>query len=218
MERLSFVGFPFGVSVKVSYKSRRCLCSIRGVAAVGPSSVGFPTAPSNSHEEEEKSALLCTWSHIEDMVRRLGDEMEGSDFDAVVAITRGGLIPATLLCERKGWRNLLSATAVFYSDSGVKIFGMTEPRFLHFPEASQLDGKRVLVVDDVWDSGKTGVAVRERCRRAGAAVVKLAVLHFKPSRNVFANDGPDFYADKTDRWIMYPWETMDSENFGQKAP
>jgi hypoxanthine phosphoribosyltransferase len=66
-------------------------------------------------------------------------------------------------------------------------------------------GRRILVVDDVWDTGTTVVAVRDRLRRAGARA-DVAVLHYKPARSRFPEDGPDFYADATDAWVVYPWE------------
>lgn len=127
-------------------------------------------------------------------------------FDVVLAITRGGLIPATLLCEALELRNVLSATAMFYTDVGDQFFGMTEPRFLSFPSADALEGRRVLVVDDVWDSGRTAHAVKVRVQRTKPALVKVATLHFKPAMNSFQDVQPDFYCETTENWIVYPWE------------
>jgi len=61
------------------------------------------------------------------------------------------------------------------------------------PDKVYLGGVRVLVVDDVWDSGSTIVAVRERLRKAGARV-QTCVLHYKPGRSRYLGDGPDYYA------------------------
>lgn len=127
-------------------------------------------------------------------------------FDVVLAITRGGLIPATLLCEALELRNILSATVMFYTDTGDQFFGMTEPRFLSFPSADALEGRRVLVVDDVWDSGRTAHAVKDRVMRAKAALVKVATLHYKPTMNLLEDSTPDFYCNTTENWVVYPWE------------
>ncbi len=63
----------------------------------------------------------------------------------------------------------------------------------------------MLIVDDVWDSGRTAYAVRERVRRAGGRP-KVAVIHYKPERSNFPNDAPDYYAVETDAWVVYPWD------------
>jgi uncharacterized protein len=61
------------------------------------------------------------------------------------------------------------------------------------------------VVDDVWDSGTTVMAVRDRLRRAGA-IADVCVLHCKPGRNLSRGDGPDYYAAEVGGWIVYPWD------------
>lgn len=115
------------------------------------------------------------------------------------------MVPATLICEKFQLRNLMSATVLFYTDSGARFYGLAQPRFLHFPEDRLIEGRRVLIVDDVWDTGNTARSVRDRVRRAGGHP-HVAVLHFKPQRNLFHDDGPDFFAETTDSWILYPWE------------
>lgn len=127
-------------------------------------------------------------------------------FDVVLGVTRGGMVPATLICEALRLRNMLSATVIFYTDAGDQFYGMTEPRFLSFPSAGALEGRRVLVVDDVWDSGRTATAVKRRVERAEPELVKVAVLHFKPSMNLFRGLEPDFYCAVTENWVVYPWE------------
>jgi len=79
------------------------------------------------------------------------------------------------------------------------------PLFVQFPSDDQVSGRRILVVDDVWDTGSTIVAVRDRLRKAGA-IVQCCVLHYKPSHSRFPNDAPDFYAEEASGWIVYPWD------------
>lgn len=145
------------------------------------------------------------------MCLHLARAAEPHNFDVVLAITRGGLIPATLLCEALCLRNILSATVIFYTDSGEQFFGMTEPRFLSFPSPDALQGRCVLIVDDVWDSGRTASAVRNRVLRADAKLVKTAVLHYKPHQNQVADMEPAFFAATTKNWVLYPWERVSPE-------
>lgn len=125
-----------------------------------------------------------------------------------------------MLAQRLATRNLFSATVLFYTDAGTPFYGLREPRFLNFPPESLLEGRRVLVVDDVWDTGRTARAVRERARRCGAGEVKVACLHWKPKGGLEAGvevggrekgDRPDYWGDETGRWIVYPWEKLAPE-------
>ena len=79
------------------------------------------------------------------------------------------------------------------------------PKFVQFPDNSLLAGKRVLVIDDVWGSGRTITAVRNRVVSAGGQPY-TCVLHFNPYRNLFGSIRPDYFAAITDAHILYPWE------------
>jgi hypoxanthine phosphoribosyltransferase len=82
---------------------------------------------------------------------------------------------------------------------------MAWPQFIQFPEDSALRGRRALVVDDVWGSGRTITAVKIRVAAAGG-FPSTCVMHFNPYRNLFGPAKPDFYAAITDAHIIYPWE------------
>jgi hypoxanthine phosphoribosyltransferase len=79
------------------------------------------------------------------------------------------------------------------------------PSFLQFPDDSLVAGKRILIVDDVWGSGRTSTAVKSRCQSAGGNGF-TCVFHFNPYRSLFSRAEPDFYAAVTDAYIVYPWE------------
>ena len=79
------------------------------------------------------------------------------------------------------------------------------PKFLQFPENDALKGERVLIVDDVWGSGRTITAVRKRVAAAGG-LPSTCVLHFNPYRNLFNNLNPDYFGAITDARVIYPWE------------
>jgi len=124
------------------------------------------------------------------------------EFDALLCVTRGGMVPACLLSERMEIRNILAAAVMFYTGEGRTL---ARPVFLQFPGDPHLAGKRILVVDDVWDSGRTIVAVRERIERVGGEP-RTAVLHYKPTHSAFPSLRPDYYAAEVDGWIVYPWD------------
>jgi hypothetical protein len=82
---------------------------------------------------------------------------------------------------------------------------MAWPKFIQFPDDNALRGRRTLVVDDVWGSGRTITSVKIRVSAAGGFPY-TCVLHFNPYRNLFGTARPDYYAAITDAHIIYPWE------------
>jgi uncharacterized protein len=161
---------------------------------------------------------FVSWTDVEEMCARLAARLRSSNvrYDVLLAVTRGGLVPATLLAQALEMRTVLSATVMFYTDGGDQFFGMAEPSFLSFPPADALAGRTVLVVDDVWDSGRTATAVRQRVQRAAPDSVTVAVLHYKPMQSVVTSSRPDFYAQETDNWIVYPWELLSPRHSASK--
>jgi uncharacterized protein len=144
---------------------------------------------------------VVTWDALEAMVRELAGRV-GTDYDVLLAITRGGLVPAGMLAYRLGIRNILVAAVEYYDNDGNP---GPKPTFLQFPADPQLRGQRVLVVDEVWDSGTTIHAVTQRVRQAGGRPT-TAVLHYKPTHSVVPGE-PDFFAVTTDRWVVYPFKS-----------
>jgi len=149
---------------------------------------------------------ILTWADVDKLVDHLIPQFE-TDFDAMLLITRGGIIPGGLLAESMQIRDVLIASVEFPSDidrEKSKLFAW--PKFFQFPVDNLLEGRRILVVDDVWGSGRTITTVKNRVSAAGG-VPYTAVMHFNPHRNLFGNTRPDYYAAITDAYIIYPWET-----------
>ena len=142
-----------------------------------------------------------TWTQIEDLAIRLADRLP-TTYDVMLVITRGGMVPACIISERLNLRNILVAAVMFYT---AQERTLDKPIFLQFPADPLLNGRRVLIIDDVWDSGRTIMAVRERVLDTGG-LPETAVLHYKPSRTTYSDVRPDYYVDETDAWIVYPWD------------
>src|SRR5215510_13103434 len=130
---------------------------------------------------------VVSWDDLADMIGRLADELRPADVDVMLAITRGGMVPAGMLAYRLGIRNILVAAVEYYDDHGQP---GPSPTFFQFPADPLLRGQRVLIVDEVWDSGTTIVAVADRVRQAGGEPTAV-VLHYKPERSK-VDAVPDF--------------------------
>jgi len=147
---------------------------------------------------------LLTWKDVDNLIDVLLPQIKSyGSFDAMVMITRGGVIPGGLLAEALGLDYLLTAAVDFPATQSSGLLAL--PSFLQFPEPSLLVDRKVLIVDDVWGSGRTSISVRERVSASGATTVNC-VLHFNPYRSLFKKAKPDIYGEATDAYIVYPWE------------
>ena len=144
---------------------------------------------------------IVSWEDLDGLVAGMAERLIGERFDLMLAITRGGLVPAGMLAYRLGIRNILVAAVEFYDDEG---HPGPRPTFFQFPADPLLRGQRILVVDEVWDSGTTIHAVTERVRQAGGIPV-TAVLHWKPAHSIVPG-APDVHAVTTDAWVVYPFK------------
>jgi uncharacterized protein len=150
-------------------------------------------------------AMVLTWTDVDKLIDALMPMLKvAGSFDAMIMITRGGVIPGGLIAEAIDLRHMLTAAVDFPSTESAGMLAW--PSFLQFPSSDLLQGRRTLIVDDVWGSGRTSTAVRERVKHSGGQPW-TCVLHFNPYRTLFNETRPDFYADVTDRYVIYPWET-----------
>src|SRR5690606_995587 len=157
---------------------------------------------------------VLTWADVDKLIDILLPQIRGiGTFSGMVMITRGGVIPGGLLAEALGITHLLTAAVDFPATAeGAGL--MVWPSFLQFPEPSLVVNRKTLIVDDVWGSGRTSIAVRERLLTAGATPY-TCVMHFNPYRSLFKKEKPDFYGAVTDAYVVYPWEVdRGMRNFG----
>jgi hypoxanthine phosphoribosyltransferase len=148
---------------------------------------------------------IVTWNEVDKLIDHLVNQFE-HEFEAMVMTTRGGIIPGGLLAEALNITHILTAAVDFPAQmerGNEKL--LVWPQFIQFPEEELLIGRRTLVVDDVWGSGRTITAVKNRVSASGG-MPYTCVLHFNPDRSLFGTVRPDYFAVRTDAFIVYPWE------------
>ncbi|MDI9634077.1 MAG: phosphoribosyltransferase [Methanolinea sp.] len=152
------------------------------------------------HAEDSFPVELVPWREAVRLSRLLAKKIRGSfSPDIVVAIGRGGYVPARIVCDSL---MLSSLTSIRVEHWGVAAKSR-ESAVVRYPLATDVRGMDVLVVDDVTDTGETlEVAVRY-LNGLSPKAVRTAVLHHK-AKSAFT---PDYYAlyEESWRWIVYPW-------------
>jgi len=123
---------------------------------------------------------------------------DGFEPEVVVAIARGGLLPGGAIAYALGAKNCGALNVEFYTGVGTVL---DAPEVL--PPAldiSYLEGRRVLLVDDVADSGRT-LALAVALLRDRGADVRSVTIYTKPGSIA----KPDYSWRETDLWIDFPW-------------
>lgn len=154
---------------------------------------------------ERMRCELISQETVYDLVYKLADHIRASDYhpDLVVAISRGGFTPARVLCDVLGLFNLTSIRVVHYSKAAVH----EQQAYVKYPLCIDITGQRILLVDDVNDTGDTLETARTHLEGLGPTEVRIAVLHEKIRSPVRA----EYVAETLDewRWLIYPWAVVE---------
>ncbi len=145
-----------------------------------------------------------TWNQIYTMLLNMAEKIRRDGFkpDVIVGVSRGGWPPARVLSDLLDNPNLANVRAEFY-------LGVAETKgepTLTQPVSVNVKGKKVLVVDEVADTGKSLKLVKEHLTERGASEIKIATVYYKPWSIV----KPDYYERKTSLWIVFPWEVKET--------
>lgn len=138
-----------------------------------------------------------SWARFEELVRQLAIQIEADEPQIILGIARGGLIPATVISfmlRRELYPVRLTRRL---NDAVVR----QQPMWLVRPP-DKVRGRRVMIVDEIADSGKTIAMAAEQVRQMGASHVRTAVLY----AHTWADPRPDFVALTSDALILSPWD------------
>ena len=143
---------------------------------------------------------VLTWEGFGAASRDLAQTIADSGFrpEIIVAVARGGLLPAGALSYSLGVKLSDAINVEFYTDVHETL---PDPVLLApLLDTENLTGKSLLVVDDVADSGRTLALVIDILKQYGGDV-RSAVIYGKPHSVVEA----DYVWRETDQWIVFPW-------------
>lgn len=139
-----------------------------------------------------------SWSEYGNLTEALAEKVRavGKEYDLVVGIARGG-IPVSMVVSDHLNVKVDFINVKSYNDIGKR----TTPRILStLTEAVQ--GKRLLLVDDLVDQGDTIAFVKDYLNAQRPGSLEVAVLFIKP----WSRSQPDYYLETVSEWIVFPFE------------
>jgi len=137
------------------------------------------------------------YENFKEDVNSLLLELQNKNFDTIVAITRGGMTLAQALSHGLNIRNIQTISAIGYQGDKklehVELFG----------ECNLINSKKVLIVDDISDSGDTLHVVTKHLRKLNLHVeLSTCTLYYKRDSSFI----PDYKVREANEWINFFWE------------
>jgi hypoxanthine phosphoribosyltransferase len=145
-----------------------------------------------------------TWSQIYDMLLSQTQKIQNQNYkpEIIIAIAKGGLIPARTLTDLLEIQELGYIHIEFYKD----INKTRQEPTLKQNLTIQVLGKKTLLVDDIADTGRSLNLAKTYLQQQGACQIKTATLYKKPQ----SSTTPDFYEKQTASWVVFPWDTKET--------
>ncbi len=152
--------------------------------------------------EESINCYIISWDEAGRLARALAHKVIESGFkpDIVVGIARGGLVPARMICDFLIQNDLITIRTEHW---GIATnLGKARIKY-SLPAEVDISGKRILVVDDVADTGDSFSVIMDYLNEKNPLEIRTAVLQYKTSSSFI----PDYWGEKLNewKWIVYPW-------------
>lgn len=149
-----------------------------------------------------------SWGKAQELTKNLAHKIKRSGFkpDLVIGIARGGLVPARIICDYLLLKDLASIKVEHWGIA--KTLGAAKIKF-PLPDEAAISGKKILIVDDVADTGETYSVIMEYLLKKNPTDIKTAALQYKTSSSFI----PDFWGEKLEKWewIVYPWAIYEDQ-------
>lgn len=147
--------------------------------------------------------MKLTWSDVDWFCLNLSSQIKLSGFqpDMILGVARGGLIPAAMLASFLKVKDVISISIRSYTKERQR---KTQPEYLHSLPEKLIKGKKILIVDDIVDSGNTFKSLNKLITPDKALAIYLSLLTKDAAK--FKPHYTSFLITKSDLWITFPWE------------
>ena len=152
-------------------------------------------------QPQSQKAFPVSWQEFHRDARALAWRLAtAGPFNAIVAVTRGGLVPAAIVARELGVRLVETVCVSSYEESDRKdSLAVLKDIAASLLSGSHATGKGVLVIDDLTDTGRTAQVVRKMVPQAHFATV-YAKPQGRPTVDTFVTEVSQ------DTWIYFPWD------------
>ncbi len=150
---------------------------------------------------------LVEWKEVVNWCRELAEKIVASGWkpDIIVAIARGGYVPARLLCDFLNINDLVSVQILHWGRAAE----ITAKAHVKYPVKIDLSGKNVLIVDDIADTGESIIVAKEYItQNCNPKDVKVATMQWiSPVCKI----KPEYYVEDVREWVwyQYPWTRLE---------
>jgi hypoxanthine phosphoribosyltransferase len=145
---------------------------------------------------------LVTWDVAFSLSKEMARKIKSSGFkpDIVIGISRGGLVPARIVCDLLLQKDLVSMKVEHWGIAST--LGKAKIKYT-LPAEVDIAGKRILIVDDVADTGDTFHVIMNYLKEKNVTEIRTAVMQYKTCSTFV----PDFWGEKHEEWewMIYPW-------------
>lgn len=154
-------------------------------------------------KQDQAQYIVPSWQDLDQLSFELAQKIieSGEEFDLVVALAKGAWPMSRTLVDYLAISNLVSLGVRFYSGINERL---SEPEVYQDLPVS-VDNKKILLFDDVADTGESLVFASDYLMEQGASEVKTATLFLKERSAII----PDFDANTTNSWIIFPFEVRE---------
>jgi len=149
-----------------------------------------------------------SWKELHLALVKLAAKVKMSEYkpSIVIGVLKGGLIPARIMADLLAVSELGFIGVRFYKGVSKR---EAKPE-ITLPPMPSVSGRKVLLIDDIVDTGRTIQLAVDELYRYGAAEVKSMAIYVKKWSPVI----PDYYYKVTDKWVVFPWELVETTTNG----
>ncbi len=152
-----------------------------------------------AEENPYKDEIIISWVELHRDARYLSTVLHDlGEWKGIIALTRGGLVPAALVARELDIRLIDTVCIVSYDETAPGHEAKAQGR-LRWLKSVEGDGDGWLLIDDLVDTGGTARAVRERLPKAHFATLYATPLG-RPGVDTFVKEF------KQEKWIYFPWD------------
>lgn len=134
-----------------------------------------------------------------ELAKKIGES--GINYDLIISINREGMVPSRYVSDFLGRLPVVSMMVSSYQGIGEQ----DDLEIIQDLGKEELEGKTVLLVDELTDGGETLKSVSNMIRQKGAQVTTAVLI--KKSKTIFS---PDYWMEETDAWVVFPYEIRET--------